>query len=404
MNASNFARFSLLAFVGIVALSAFAGAQTPGNPVNGAITPIANALCGGTSGANGIIPASPIVGAGSQGTAGVVGLTTLIMLTILLVLAALYMVSQAAKLPSLNNFVKTELAEVVGTAILIGIFFGAFYATAFATVGVNPASTTNPTLHFSGPARSVFVGDCVALGTSSFDLAIPVFVSGTINYALQAVSSINLKITPGGFGFTMQPLGGLALVINNLTTLQDLMSGIVVAILAMTFLLAFVYSIFPLFLYLGIILRAFPWTRAAGGILIAMFIGFYIVFPLMLNATTSGLNAIVTQSISNYYSSNSVVGISNSISNVSNTYSYSGSFSSFGGSMSYITNILGSIIGYPNSYGLINGFIADFMGPAILVVVEIAISFIIALDFADIVSDMLGAPSLTTEGLLRRLL
>ncbi len=393
MNASNVMQISVLAFAALMLLPALSGA-----------TSVMQAICNGTSTSNGIIPAAPIIGTGTQGVASVVGFTALILLTILLALSALYMVSQVAKLPTLLNFVKTELAEIVGTAIIVGIFFGGFYAAAFAATSGAQAGTTNPAVHFNGPARSVFVNDCAVLGQSSIIVTVPVFAAGIINYGIQFVTSVSFKITPGGFGFVLAPLSGMNIISTTLVQLQDIMSAFVIAILAMIFMLSLIYSIFPLLLYLGIILRAFPWTRAAGGIFIAMFIGFYIVFPLMLNSTLGGFGAALSQGEANYYNSSSVAGISGATTNSTPTIAQTGSFSSTGGTLSYIGNLLGSLVGYPNSYGVINGFIADFMGPVILIVVEIAISFVIALDFADLLSDILGAPSLSTEGLLGKVL
>jgi hypothetical protein len=43
------------------------------------------------------------------------------------------------------------------------------------------------------------------------------------------------------------------------------------------------------------------------------------------------------------------------------------------------------------------------MGPPMMVIIEIALSLIVALDFADILADILGAPSLSTKGLLGKM-
>jgi hypothetical protein len=40
---------------------------------------------------------------------------------------------------------------------------------------------------------------------------------------------------------------------------------------------------FPILLYLGLLLRVIPWSRSAGGYLISFFIVFYFFYPLLLS-------------------------------------------------------------------------------------------------------------------------
>ncbi|MDE1865512.1 MAG: hypothetical protein KGH94_02645 [Candidatus Micrarchaeota archaeon] len=400
MNAYDLARVSILGVVALALLSSLAGAAFTASP-------IMQTLCAGTNTANGIIPANPIIGAGTQGVTSVVGMTLVILLVVLFASAILYMVSQVMAIPRLTNFVKVELAEMVGTAALITIFFGAFYATAFATSG--SAQALNPTVHFNGPARSVFVNDCAMLGSASIAVIGPIFITGTVNYGLQFVSSVDLTVAPGGFGFEDKPLSGLGIITTSLNELQGIMSAFLVAIFAVVFLLGLIYSLFPLLLYLGIVLRAMPWSRAAGGIFIAMFIGFYIVFPMMLSYTMNGLSSIVSQQSNDFYGSSFASGASNlfsptSSSGIDNLLNSTSQQSGGTAMMSYLGNILASLAGFGTNYGAVNGFIVEFMGPAIMIAVMIAISLVVALDFADILSDLLGAPSLSSESLLKRVL
>lgn len=403
MAKPEIARLSLLAMVGFAILMTM--------PSAGLTSVTLNAICNGTATTNGIIAKAPIVGTGTQGVASVVGLTLLIILTVILITALLYMLSWVLGLPSLGNFVKVELAEMAGTLFIIAIFFTAFYAAAFAAVGSAPStSPQNPTVHFNGPGRNIFVSDCEMIGGSSLELIPPIVTAGAVDWLLNTIDSLTLKITPGGFGFTIVPFSGLALIPNTLNQLSGILSGFLIALLAVNFLLGLVYALFPVFLYIGIVMRAFPWTRAAGGIFIAIFIGFYIVFPLMIYGTVGGFSTASYNELASYSNSIAANGISsftsntatvNSIGTISQDSSSCGSFPCL---LTYMGGVLGSVGGYPNSYGLINGYIAYFMGPPIMVIVEIAVSFIIALDFADILSDLLGAPSLQTERLIGKLL
>ncbi len=394
------ARFSVLALAAFALLALAPGAGVVGTTVQ--------YICNGSATGNGIIAQAPVLGAGTQGVGSVVGLAAGIMLMIVLVMAALYMVSRFAGLPGLENFVKVELAEMVGTSILIAIFFGAFFAAAFAAAGASSAAT-GPALHFNGPGRSVFVSDCVMISNSSIALMPPIMTAGVIDWTLNLVDSLKIVITPGGFGFTVSPFSGLSLIPKALEQLADILAGFVVALLAVNFFLGLIYSLFPVFLYLGIVLRAFPWTRAAGGIFIAMFIGFYIVFPVMVNATVGGFSAAAYSESVSYANSPAAGGIAgfvsntstNSIGTIAQQSTLSGSATSIG---SYVGSVLYSLVGFPGGYGVINGYITTFMGPPIMVIIEIAVSFIVALDFADILSDILGAPSLQTQRLIGKLL
>ncbi len=399
---SNAARFSVIAAAALLLLSLV--------PSAGVVSTLVQDTCAGSSTANGIIAANPVVGLGSQGVGSVVGLTVIIMLAVVLVMAVVYMISQVIRVPSLENFIKVELAEMFGTMAIIAIFFTGFYAAALAGSATGSGSTvTNPNLHFNGPGRSIFVGDCEMIGGASIQLFPTVFITGVINTGLNIVDSFRMKITPGGFGFAVSPLQGLAMIPTTIGELNGILSAFMLVLLALNFLLGLIYALFPVFLYLGVVLRAFPWTRAAGGIFIAMFIGFYVVFPLMIYATVGGFaSATYSDSYVAYTTSSSAAGISGFTSGTSTTNlgtvgRLGGDNNNGPGMMAFLGNVLYSMIGFPNSQGLINGYVTDFMGPAVMIMVEIAFSFIVALDFADILSDILGAPSLSTQGLLGRL-
>jgi hypothetical protein len=399
MNAPNLVRIALLGLLAAVLLPTLAGAQSE-----------IQTLCGGSGTTNGIIAPSPILGAGTQGSSSVIGLALIIVLIVLLATGLIYVIAQVLGLPSLTNFVKIELSEMFGTLVIITLFFGAFYASAFAAAG-STAGVTNPALHFNGPGRSVFVNDCAMLGGSSFEVIGPIIMTGVVNYVINTADSLTFQITPGGFGFTDSPLSGWGIIPYTLNSLQTIMSGILIAILAIIFLLGLIYSLFPLFLYLGIVLRAFPWSRAAGGVFIALFIGFYIVFPIMLNDTMGGLSAAFSQSTASYYNSSSATGIGNVVSSNDANLQISQTPGTTGGLMSFFGALAGGITAFPvasgsltSGYGVINGYIAYFMAPAVLLVAVIALSLVVALDFADILSDILGAPSLTASSLLGKIL
>ena len=112
------------------------------------------------------------------------------------------------------------------------------------------------------------------------------------------ISSFTLKFEPGGMGISVAPFAGFS-SLNQLIWIQ---SGIATFMVAggglIIVLLFFIYYLFPIFLFLGVALRAFPWTRAAGGAFIAIFIAFYVLFPAIMYPFTVQYSSSSTPSSS----------------------------------------------------------------------------------------------------------
>ncbi|MDE1833058.1 MAG: hypothetical protein KGH58_01425, partial [Candidatus Micrarchaeota archaeon] len=199
-----------------------------------------------------------------------------------------------------------------------------------------------------------------------------------------------------------QPYLGLQTVSSLVNVLNSFLGAFALVLVGAGVLIGLLYTIFPLFLYVGIVLRTIPWTRAAGGSFLGVFLGFYIVFPLLLYSMLGAYNAVFpgqAQQLSD-------VGASTT----SLTSVVSGSATSTFNPLS-ILNLFGSLLGkatggfaYILSQGTLQFIITQDIQPFAYVGFALVISFIISFDFLEAAGDMLGAPSLTSENMLKKII
>lgn len=102
---------------------------------------------------------------------------------------------------------------------------------------------------------------------------------------LYVVSSMGIGVrgipAPGG-AVPITPFAGLTPVIETLGFVFDLLMKNLMVLRAQQFVIDFFHlAFFPFFFCAGIFFRAFYFTRKLGGLLIALALSFYIVFPMM---------------------------------------------------------------------------------------------------------------------------
>jgi hypothetical protein len=349
-------------------------------------------LCGGSGSSGGIIPTTNILSGQSSGEQSVINISVLIMLTMLLVIALIYMVSHIVGVDSIKNMAKQEFAELIVTAVIVSIFIGGFN---LAAAGI---SSTN-VFHAAGSnfGRQIYVDDCISLSNTSFGLIIPLSAMSVVRYGLDTVESLNLTFEPNGFGFQISPLRGYDLFDKVIGLLIDITAAFILFIVVTLFTVGFVYGLFPIFLYAGIVLRTIPWTRAAGGAFLGLFVGFYIVFPLLLHLMLSGYIPAVSNAAINADPTVTQAYIAGVAAGAAG-----GGSALLGSAMSFLTQLGVLFVGVPggNSYGLINGYIFFVIEPAAFTMFAIVLAFIIAFDFAEITGGLLGSPSLRAEAII----
>ncbi len=334
---------------------------------------------------------------------GLLSISLLIVLMVLVVLALVYGIGIGFGINKLVVFVKSEYIESVFNILFIILIVGGmasltgisgFFANAAL---INSGTASNQTTaSFSSmntlyinlcnnilnnqiiPAASAYVGfSLLSMGYTLFSgFEVSVFFSGTY-----------LSIVPS---FIINPFDGL----NFLVQLVGLELSALVIMLGISasliFLFFVIYFLFPVFLYLGILFRSFPWTRAAGGTFLALFISFYLVFPALIYPITSIPSALT--SVSNLCSAGQ--GKSSNLQSVpcitSNT-----------DLLSYLSSYIepsynsGSLIAelLVNPVGLLSDAYAVTIAYFALMLTGVFIAFLVAYDLSDILAKTLGAPS-----------
>ncbi len=389
--------------------------QWAATPPSGIAYNFISGFCSGSTSSTGVssggvIPASSI-GSTYIGGSSILGIILLIMLTVLMALGILYMIASATTIEGLKTVVKSELLELAATAIILTIFVGGIYASvlSMATQGsalqyaVPPDAGTSTYPPVS--IRNVFVADCEMLSQSSVGMILPLFAIGIVNLGVRTAQTVNFKISTGAgtnFGFSDSLLSGISLTGNIIGQLRSMMSVMIILVFSVLFSLGFIYTLFPILLYIGIILRAIPWTRPLGGMLVALFIGYFMLFPVLLMVTLNGFNQIQVNVSPIGYSSTSTLP-TDTISGFTGALNSATTGSQAESTIFYLlSDTLTSMFGLSH-YGIINGFIYSFIEPSFFTILDIMIAFIISFDFMDILADLLGAPSMSSERLVGKL-
>ena len=394
----------LLAVVAIVALlPGAASSQSAGVP--------ASAYC------QGLI--NPAKGISQYQLSGVLPIAILIMLVMLMVSGVAYAIGRAFMIGRLTSFAKTEVGEVIITALIVVVFLGTFALSA------RVAGAQNFLAIDRGYANTpVFVKDCSYLSDTSVTLMDNYFIFAAAQTLLNLVTNLKLSVslnsavgssvgTSGpstgiaAYGFSVMPFKGLTLITGESTFMLGGLSGgngimgnllmisssIAMLLIGMTVFLSFVYALFPLFFYVGIVLRTFTLTRAAGGAFLGLFIGFYIFLPLMLSLTL-GVNSAYadTYSSSQFCSSTGLGCPSSSLTTwLGNAWKLiSSPFQILGCGLSGASSCMYSIM------------IQKTIEPAMYTLAGVILSLIFSFDFGNAVGDMLGAPSLSTRSVLKK--
>jgi hypothetical protein len=110
------------------------------------------------------------------------------------------------------------------------------------------------------------------------------YVSTLDSLAFEATAKIPIWVVIISFGIKeIQLIDGIAPYLDVIDRLIAFFSDAYIFILATQIFLNFIVEMFPILLYLGLLLRVIPWGRSAGGYLIAFFIVFYFFYPFLLS-------------------------------------------------------------------------------------------------------------------------
>ena len=356
----------------LLASANFAGAQL------GGFSNLAHAVCGSlfSQGWLGAITTT----ATSNPYYGLSLISFLIVIVVIAILGITFSLGSAFGLENLKNFSRTEALESVFNIVLIILTIGGLgmmsaASTFLANLG-QAAITGSSVISSSSSATPLTFHN---LCNNYLNSGVTTTINGALSllpqlYEYQIETSVTASFMPNDWGFSISPAAGLypwTQLLNMQLEAFILVGGIMSAVGAMMFI---IYYLFPVFLYVGILFRSFPWTRAAGGSMLALFISFYVIFPALLypfslaptfTPQSSPCAAVTSSSIESYAPLSCATG--------------------------------------NKGVGEITNFV-DQMSYSLLQMFAVIIAFIISFDLLERFGDLLGAPSLRSGGLLQKVI
>lgn len=338
-----------------------------------------NAATAGYSGTastfcSGIIPKTTTMTSGNLLSSGTLVISISLVALMFAIVGFTYAIGYAFGISPLLNFSKTEIGEIGITLIIIIVLLGTMSTI---TGGTSPGNIFS-NYNFYG----VFNKDCNVMTLAALNTTSDFRTVAITQDFFSLLSSTTVSVSPDYFGFSFMPYVGLT-VINQIIKIMMGFTGVIIALFfGLSIFLAIIYGLFPIFLYIGIVLRIIPWTRAAGGAFLGLFIGFYILLPLLIGfvATVSFTSVPVVSFPSSLFafSANPIADLTNPVTSIATLVSFVSS------------NIL--VL-----------FIEGVIAPSIYVIIGVVISIILSLDFAETMGDLLGAPSLSSGHALKGL-
>jgi len=209
-------------------------------------------------------------------------LSLLAIAVMLLIVGMLYAIGFAFKIDKLVRFSKGEIGEVIITVLIVLVLIGTFSISSRITPSSPPVSPITGTSLFSD---SQFMSACTEAANVSIGL-LPAAISFTVQGSiLSFLQSLRISIEPNFFGIAFSPLAGVSLITKVVGMLTDIAWGFVLLMAGVALFLFIIFAFFPIFLFVGVVLRTIPWTRAAGGAFLGIFIGFFLVLPALLSFT-----------------------------------------------------------------------------------------------------------------------
>ncbi|MCL5675163.1 MAG: hypothetical protein M1611_00955 [Candidatus Marsarchaeota archaeon] len=341
---------------------------------------------------------------------GVISIALLIVLMVFTVIALVYGVGVAFRIDKLIRFGRAELLESFANVVIIVVIafgVGTILGAASFLANLGSLNVVAPSSGFSTGVQGFYTNTCInifnnVIITSLFDM-----VGGLANAVVyEILDDFQLTFVPGGYisyvvpGFEVQPFQGIGPIVSLTFVETSTFTAFIMTGLGIIFMLFVIYYLFPVFLYLGIVLRSFPWTRPAGGALIAIFVSFYIFFPALLYPFTtfgSSVSNIYCNGSSSHGGTTSTTGSpvpdicsSNNITHYIAT-----------GGIDALLALLGNINAAFNSNveiyaSMVAAFAIEFIG--------FAIAFLISYDLLEVFGDLFGSPSLQANRILSRLI
>jgi hypothetical protein len=197
----------------------------------------------------------------------VYSITFAIISVVLALVSLAYMIGTGFHLPKLQAWAKDELYQAIASALL-------------AILLIALVSTINTTMNdIYGGDPFVIAGNYINALTVSMTAFFTAAV--TMDAVFGVYQSLALKAMPTQTGFNISPFTGFAPLTAMLSLAMEAILGGLGLTLGQGVFLSFIKTQLSILLPIGIALRAFPFSRPAGGAMIAVFLGFYIFYPFL---------------------------------------------------------------------------------------------------------------------------
>ncbi len=363
-------------------------------------------------------------GGASSPVASILAFALLIVALVLVLLSVVYGVGIGFGISKLVTFARTEYLESFFN-ILIIIVIAAGVATLSAGAGffsdIAGVGLAAPLPGAGGALTyNLYNGICTDMINTQLFPSLTHFLVLTLQqpfYSTITGLTINVNTGSNWFpGFSFSPWSGLSLYEELLVFEIAPLLMIIFLGVAMIFMLYVIFFLFPIFLFLGVLLRSFPWTRAAGGALLALFISFYIIFPalfypfsaLQLSGASAPLSTYCNGNGANLSPQEMAI-VSGGNSGIITPPCSTGSTPELvsiivSRSGAYIGSILGIFAGEGGPFVSNLDVYVGVIALAVVKLLGLGIAFIISFDLLEALGDMLGSPSLQSRRLLERLI
>ncbi|MEM0200864.1 MAG: hypothetical protein QXD23_00465 [Candidatus Micrarchaeaceae archaeon] len=205
----------------------------------------------------------------------------------------LYLSSVLLSNEKLKNLAYSEFYEAMATGLIV-IGFLSLSATILGLgpsliVNANPYTTSLSYINTTISSTQNLVSNLFTIAQTD-----SIYTSTKLDFCLSAtVSTYCVSNVIGVFSFAINYL----FIIPASTLISYFMDGLTLLYGEFYLILLFMYAAIPVFLIPGIILRAILPTRALGGLMIAIAIGFYLIMPTLFSVAFYFTNTNLTNQL-----------------------------------------------------------------------------------------------------------
>ncbi len=225
------------------------------------------------------------------------------MILSLFIMSAIYMLASILGNPGLIAWCKKEIFQVAVTGLMLACIIG---FVNFSCTTIKPSLLVN--LDVDGDGIDDHPDDLFLYSIEYVqwlrDAAYKSYVTlSFLNAAITGIAMTYVRSSPGGFGIDLRPLQGLSAIGGLISFSMNslFVGGIFTSIAHLRLVRTIQVMMFNMLLPVGLVCRCFEPTRSFGGSLMAIAIGFFLIYPILLiiNAGVVEENLITQANIDN---------------------------------------------------------------------------------------------------------